>query len=349
MMNKAKITSVSLMDDAYASFVNLKNMGNWKTEISRNTQIIALTTQITALETKVTKLSSAKALTGHPATPDGATGTPGGAGTGNYTFELWHLEKVDSKAEHSMIERDGKTWYWCDNHTYNNKGVVTQGMYVFHKPGAEHDAWRAKKDRFKKGGPKEHTVTTPKVPTPATGSSDPSAAKHSLSKSLQAALVHNWFVCGSISKDLGRCLQRVRKLDGPECRIESIMDIFLIPIIFLIRAAISILLLLRVIFSVRTVSFLVGLIVSSVGILHESNRWTGFLTWIAITSRMGRFMWSLIQVFFIVPNTIYTFFRGVYDFGPKHHKRTLFDILLNPVPGIEFEGRLGESDDLDSL
>jgi hypothetical protein len=60
-------------------------------------------------------------------------------------------------------------------------------------------------------------------------------------------------------------------------------------------------------------------------------------------------MWSLIQVFFIVPITIYTFFRGVYDFGPKHRKRTLLDILLNPVPGIEFEGRLGESDDFDSL
>jgi hypothetical protein len=104
MMNKAKITSASLMDDASAYFVNLKNTGHWKTEISRNTQIIALTTQITALETKVTKLSSAKAPTGHPATPGGATGTPSGAGTGNYTFELWRLEKVDSKAEHSMIE-----------------------------------------------------------------------------------------------------------------------------------------------------------------------------------------------------------------------------------------------------
>ena len=144
-------------------------------------------------------------------------------------------------------------------------------------------------------------------------------------------------------------MQRVGKLDGPKCRIESIMDIFLIPIIFLIRAAISILLLLRVIFSVRTVSFLVGLIVSSVGILQESIRWTGFITWIAITSQMGRFIWSLIQVFFTVPITIYIFFWGVYDFGPKHRKRTLFDILLNPVPGIEFEGRLGESDDFDSL
>jgi hypothetical protein len=189
-MNKAKITSDSLIDDASAYFVNLKNTGNWKTEISRNTQIIALTTQISALETKVSKLSHVKAPTGHSATPGGGTGTAGNARTGNYTFKLWRLKKVDSKAEHSMIKRDGKTWYWCDNHTYNNKGIVTQGMYVFHKPGAEHDAWRAKKDRFKKGGPKEHTVTTtPKVPTPATGSTDSSAAKLSLSKSLQAALV----------------------------------------------------------------------------------------------------------------------------------------------------------------
>ena len=94
------------------------------------------------------------------------------------------------------------------------------------------------------------------------------------------------------------------------------MDIFLIPIIFLIRAAISILLLLQVIFSVRTVSFVVGLISCLVGILQESIQWTGFLTWIAVTSQMGRFMWSLIQVFLIFPITIYTFFWGVYDFGP---------------------------------
>jgi hypothetical protein len=37
----------------------------------------------------------------------------------------------------------------------------------------------------------------------------------------------------------------------------------------------------------------------------------------------------------------------VYDFGPKCCKRTFFDILLNPVPGIEFEGRLSETDDFD--
>ncbi len=109
-MNKAKITSDLLMDDAAAYFINLKNTGNWKTEISRNTQIIALTMQISELETKVSKLSHFKAPMGHSTTPSGGTGTAGDARTGNYSFELWRLEKVDSKAEHSMIEWDGKTW-----------------------------------------------------------------------------------------------------------------------------------------------------------------------------------------------------------------------------------------------
>jgi hypothetical protein len=62
-------------------------------------------------------------------------------------------------------------------------------MCVFHKPGKEHDAWRAKKDWFKKGGPKDFMVTSPKVPTFASELTDPSAVKLALSKSLQAALV----------------------------------------------------------------------------------------------------------------------------------------------------------------
>ena len=145
MMSKATITLNLLMDDAAAYFVNLKNIGNWKTEIARNTQIIALTTQISALESKVSKLSTDRTLNGQSATPSGGTGSSA-FNSDKYIFELWHLEKVDNKAEHNMIEQDGKTWYWRNNHTYNNKGVVTHGMYIFHKPSSEHDAWQAKKD-----------------------------------------------------------------------------------------------------------------------------------------------------------------------------------------------------------
>ena len=119
------------------------------------------------------------------------------------------------------------------------------------------------------------------------------------------------------------------------------MEIFLFPIIFSIRAAISILLLLRVL-SIFTFWFAIDLV-------QDLYQWSRFISWIAISSYTGRFWWPILQVIFVVPITLYTFFWSVYDFGPKHCKRSLFDILRNPVPGIEFEGRPGESDDFDSL
>ncbi len=124
------------------------------------------------------------------------------------------------------------------------------------------------------------------------------------------------------------------------------MDIFLLPIIFSIWAAISILLLPRVIFSVHMVTCMVNF---SVGILYKSLQWILFLSWFAISSWLGRYLWSFIQVFFIIPIRIYTFVGGGYDFGPKSCRRSFFDILCNPVPEIEFEEILYEADDLETL
>ncbi len=78
--------------------------------------------QISELETKVSKLLTIRAPTGQSAPSNGSTGTNSGTGTNSvYTFELWPLKKVKNKAKPSMIERDGKTWYWCDKHQYNKK------------------------------------------------------------------------------------------------------------------------------------------------------------------------------------------------------------------------------------
>jgi hypothetical protein len=74
-----------------------------------------------------------------------------------------------------------------------------------------------------------------------------------------------------------------------------------------------------------------------------------FLSRIAILSYAGWFWWSIIQVVFIVPIMFYTFFWGIYDFRPKHCKQSFLDILKNPVPGVEFEGLIGELDDFNSL
>jgi hypothetical protein len=105
MMNKAKITSELLIDDASAYFVSLKNTGAWKTEILRNTQIIELTTKITELENKVTNLLTVKAPTRESVVPNGGTGT----GSIKYVFVMWHLDKFDNKSEHDMIEQDDIT------------------------------------------------------------------------------------------------------------------------------------------------------------------------------------------------------------------------------------------------
>ena len=125
MMNKSNVMSQILINNASAYYVNLKNTAAWKVELSKNLQLIALTTQISELESKISKLSinsgSSKQNEEAPARD-----------SNKYIFKLWHLNKVDNKAAHNMIEHDEKTWYWCNDHCYNNKGVVTNGMYANH-------------------------------------------------------------------------------------------------------------------------------------------------------------------------------------------------------------------------
>ncbi len=125
-MNNTKTTSAKLMEEAATYYLNLKLTGAWKTEISKHLQIIALTTQIAEMESKISNLAIAKTGAANRDTgkSDGGPGAgqPGGAGGGRYVFQLWRLEKVNNNANHNMVERDGKTWYWCDKHTYNNKG-----------------------------------------------------------------------------------------------------------------------------------------------------------------------------------------------------------------------------------
>jgi hypothetical protein len=49
-------------------------------------------------------------------------------------------------------------------------------------------------------------------------------------------------------------------------------------------------------------------------------------------------------IVFIVPIVFDTYYKSIYDFGPKHHKQSFTDILTQPVLGIEFEQQHVESD-----
>jgi hypothetical protein len=122
------------------------------------------------------------------------------------------------------------------------------------------------------------------------------------------------------------------------------MDVFLLPFIFSFWAAISFLLLLQASFTKHNAVWSFRLLLRTIfQAVHASIQWIGFLFWLFVSSYTGRFWFHLLRWIFIV------FFQYVYNFGPKHRKRSLLDILCNPVPGVEFDGRFGESADFDSL
>jgi hypothetical protein len=63
----------------------------------------------------------------------------------------------------------------------------------------------------------------------------------------------------------------------------------------------------------------------------------------------GCFWWTVLQTIFVVPVMFYSFFQYVCNFGPKHCKWTLYNIIMNPVPEVDFKGRLREADDFEAL
>ncbi len=119
------------------------------------------------------------------------------------------------------------------------------------------------------------------------------------------------------------------------------MDCFLLPFIFSIQAAISILLLLQQIILPATILFTVSLI-------KQAIQWLLFVVNLFLTTMFGRALWSIISmvlcIVFIVLIVFYTFYKSIYDFGPKHCKQSFIDILSQPVQGIEFEEQHDDSD-----
>jgi hypothetical protein len=77
------------------------------------------------------------------------------------------------------------------------------------------------------------------------------------------------------------------------------------------------------------------------------------LDWISLLAFCKQIYWTFLAVIstmdFHCAHSYLTLFWNIYNFGPEHRKQLLFDILSNPVPGIEFEGRVGKSSDLDSF
>lgn len=186
LMGKEHLVSTTVVDEATLMYVNLLNSNQWKVDHSASDQIIALTSQLKVLESKL----EAKTSSAQPAT---------NAGRGQSGFEMWRLTKVENNEEHNKVFRNGRTYYWCnDGHSFDGTKC---GMYVYHKPGAEHVAWqkkktenqqrknerRAKYEKDRSAG--DDQKSTPPHPAAAGTAADASTKKLSLSQHLKSALV----------------------------------------------------------------------------------------------------------------------------------------------------------------
>ena len=118
------------------------------------------------------------------------------------------------------------------------------------------------------------------------------------------------------------------------------MDCFLLPFIFSIRAAISILLLLQLI-------ILPAMMLFPASLIKQAIQWLLFVVILFLTTKFGRALWLILStdlcIVFIVLIVFYTFYKSIYDFGPAHRKRSFIDILSQPVPGIDFEEQHDDS------
>ena len=143
---------------------------------------------------------------------------------------------------------------------------------------------------------------------------------------------------------MGRCLRRDGKLDGPDFRSKNVswLDVLILPFIFFGRAAISFLILLYQ-FNYTTN---IALATRALDILWNSTTnqimlWFFLVFWAILRMQPIQLFLSLLfnlfkivlYTLFGIPVVLYSFYKGVYNFGPKHYrKRGFWEIVLNPVP-----------------
>jgi hypothetical protein len=124
------------MANASSYYTNLVASGNWKLEINKHAQIIALITQFLELKSEISQFNTSTK-------PSGDTGKV--LCNKNDAFQTWCLTKTDYGNKFNMVDKDGTKYYWCEKHKHPDSEQL--GMYIFHKP-MEHAAWKKKRDEF---------------------------------------------------------------------------------------------------------------------------------------------------------------------------------------------------------
>ena len=122
---------------------NAVSSNRWEYSDPKDAKILALTTKVNQLEA----LMKISAHATQKQTHEVSNSSGNSNGNSKYlTIDAWRMKKTEP-----MVQRDGKTWYWCQKHVSPGK---YEGLYVTHKP-EDHDEWARNRNRFKKRDKKD--------------------------------------------------------------------------------------------------------------------------------------------------------------------------------------------------
>jgi YHS domain-containing protein len=97
----------------------LKQSKTWKVKTLGDEKLIALTAQLKEAREKITELVKKRAKTstqkGDPKKQNQKTDNEGSDPKKKKEIEPWHYKW---KGTETMMEKDGKTYYWCNHHSY---------------------------------------------------------------------------------------------------------------------------------------------------------------------------------------------------------------------------------------
>ena len=138
----------------------------------------------TVLTTELKNISAK--LSGQKSVSSGASGSVNSSGWSR-GYQEWRKKKIDGK---DLVEMEGRTWYWvpefvCPNGTFS-------GMYMTHKPGADHQEWLRKKKYWadcKRRNGNNRNDDESRDPPPATDDSDAGSKKLIPTEKLKQALM----------------------------------------------------------------------------------------------------------------------------------------------------------------
>jgi len=125
--------------EALTIYNNAVSQNRWESKDPKDAKIMALTTEVQQLREETKQFSAMVTSKSNGNSSSG--GHQSGKSKDFLSIKSWRMVKTDD-----MVERDGKTWYWCPHHKVEGS---YDGLYVTHKP-EEHEEWKNNRSQFRK-------------------------------------------------------------------------------------------------------------------------------------------------------------------------------------------------------